>query len=68
MQTSTQLMESSALMGGAQDNGTTTVQSGSNFSSVFGVDGCTMAIMTYSSPTSFNVIVTSSQKRNLVQF
>jgi Ig-like domain CHU_C associated/Right handed beta helix region len=57
---------SAALLGGAQDNGTTTVQSGSNFSSVFGGDGCGVGIMSYTSPTSFNVIA-SSQSGNLVR-
>lgn len=57
---------SSALLGGAQDNGTTTVQTGSNFSSVFGGDGCGVGIMSYTSPTSFNILA-SSQSGNLVR-
>ena len=55
-----------ALLGGAQDNGTTTVQSGSNFSSVFGGDGCGVGIMSYTSATSFNILA-SSQSGNLVR-
>jgi parallel beta-helix repeat protein len=57
---------STALMGGAQDNGTTTVQTGSNFSSVLGGDGCGTAIISYASPTSFSAIA-SSQSGNLVR-
>ncbi|MDZ7897245.1 MAG: right-handed parallel beta-helix repeat-containing protein [Arcicella sp.] len=57
---------STALMGGAQDNGTTTVQAGSNFSSVFGGDGCGTAIISYTSPTSFNALA-SSQRGNIVR-
>jgi hypothetical protein len=57
---------SAALLGGAQDNGTTTVQTGSNFSSVFGGDGCGVGIMSYTSPTSFNVLA-SSQNGSLVR-
>jgi hypothetical protein len=50
---------STALLGGAQDNGTTTVQTGGNFSSIFGGDGCGVGIMSYTSPTSFNVLASS---------
>ena len=57
---------SAALLGGAQDNGTTTVQTGSNFSSVFSGDGCGVGIMSYTSPTSFNILA-SSQSGNLVR-
>jgi hypothetical protein len=57
---------SAALLGGAQDNGTTTVQTGSNFSSVFGGDGCGVGIMSFTSPTSFNILA-SSQSGNLVR-
>jgi hypothetical protein len=57
---------SAALLGGAQDNGTTTVQTGGNFSSVFGGDGCGVGIMSYASATSFNILA-SSQSGNLVR-
>jgi parallel beta-helix repeat protein len=57
---------STALMGGAQDNGTTTVQAGSNFSAVFSGDGCGTAIISYTSPTSFNALA-SSQSGNIVR-
>jgi parallel beta-helix repeat protein len=57
---------STALMGGAQDNGTTTVQSGTNYSSVFGGDGAGTAIISYTSPTSFNALA-SSQNGNIVR-
>jgi hypothetical protein len=55
---------SAALMGGAQDNGTTAVQTGSNFSSVWSGDGCGTAIISYTSPTAMNAIV-SSQSGNI---
>ena len=57
---------SSALLGGAQDNGTTTVQTGSNFSAIFSGDGCGVGIMSYTSPTSFNVLA-SSQSGNIAR-
>ena len=57
---------SAALLGGAQDNGTTTVQTGGNFSSIFGGDGCQVGIMSYASATSFNVLA-SSQSGNIVR-
>jgi hypothetical protein len=57
---------SAALLGGAQDNGTTTVQTGANFSSVFGGDGCGVGIMSYTSATSFNILA-SSQSGNIVR-
>lgn len=57
---------SSALVGGAQDNGTTTVQTGSNFSSIFSGDGCGVGIVSYNSPTSFNLFA-ATQSGNLVR-
>jgi Secretion system C-terminal sorting domain len=56
---------SSAVLGGAQDNGTT-ASTGSAFNSVFGGDGCAPAIMSYSNATSFNIIATS-QSGNIVR-
>ncbi len=57
---------SSAIAGGAQDNGTTANTSGSSFSSIFGGDGCQTAIISYASASSFNIIA-SSQSGNLVR-
>jgi Secretion system C-terminal sorting domain len=48
-----------AVVGGAQDNGTTVNSSGTAFSSIFGGDGCAAAIMSYNTDTDFNIIATS---------
>jgi hypothetical protein len=57
---------STALMGGAQDNGTTAVQAGTTYSPVLSGDGCGTAIISYTSPTSFSAIA-SSQSGNIVR-
>jgi hypothetical protein len=48
-----------AVVGGAQDNGTTVNSTGTSFSSIFGGDGCAAAIMSYNNDTDFNIIATS---------
>lgn len=57
---------SSVIMGGAQDNGTTSNPGGTSFSSIFGGDGCQTAIISYTNASDFNVIG-ASQRGNLVR-
>ncbi len=57
---------SSVIMGGAQDNGTTANPGGGAFSSIFGGDGTQTNIISYTSPSNFNVIA-ASQSGNLVR-
>ena len=57
---------SDILVGGAQDNGTTLNSGGTTASSIFGGDGVAVGMISYVSPTSFNVIA-GSQIGNLVR-
>ena len=57
---------STVVMGGAQDNGTTSNPTGTSFSSIFGGDGCQTGIVSYTGASNFNVIG-SSQSGFLVR-
>ena len=53
-----------AIIGGAQDNGTTANLSGQSHSAILGGDGCAVGLMDYTSAGSFNAIA-STQSGNL---
>jgi hypothetical protein len=57
---------SDIFVGGAQDNGTTLNTGGTTATSIFGGDGATVGFMSYTNPTTFNIIA-ASQSGNLVR-
>ena len=54
------------VVGGAQDNGTTLSDAGSNYSSILGGDGVAVGFISYTNSTTFNIIA-GSQNGNLVR-
>ncbi|WP_462250460.1 hypothetical protein [Ferruginibacter sp.] len=57
---------SDIFVGGAQDNGTTLNSGGTTASSIFGGDGVATGFISYTNPTTFNIIC-GSQNGNLVR-